>query len=78
MSLSQLSATQLAQQIKNKSVSCREVTDDFLERIEQVEDRVKSFVTVLPEEARRRADILDSRLAHGEDIGPLGRRSCRG
>lgn len=72
MSLIQISAYQLAQQIKNKQVSCREVIDDFLARIDAVEDRVKSFVTVLPDEARKRADALDKRLASGEDIGPLG------
>ncbi len=72
MSLFQLSAHQIAQQIKTKSLSCREVTDAFLERIEFVEDRVQSFVTVTAEEARRRADSLDRRLAQGEDIGPLG------
>jgi aspartyl-tRNA(Asn)/glutamyl-tRNA(Gln) amidotransferase subunit A len=72
MSLTQLTAYQLAQQIKTKRISCREVTDEFLDRIEKVEDRVKAFVTVLPDEARRRADSLDRRLASGEDIGPLG------
>ena len=72
MTLHQLSATQIAQQIRNKTVSCREVTEAFLERIESVEERVKSFVTVTAEEARRRADSLDGRLAQGEDIGPLG------
>jgi aspartyl-tRNA(Asn)/glutamyl-tRNA(Gln) amidotransferase subunit A len=72
MALFEFSAYQLAQQIKNKKTSCREVVDEFLQRIDDVEERVKSFVTVLPEEARRRADLLDHRLAQGEDIGPLG------
>lgn len=72
MSLIELSAYQLAQQIKQKNFSCREVTDEFLRRIETVEDRVKAFVTVLPEEARKRADALDRRVASGEDIGALG------
>jgi aspartyl-tRNA(Asn)/glutamyl-tRNA(Gln) amidotransferase subunit A len=72
MALFEFSAYQLSQQIKNKKTSCREVVDEFLERITDVEERVKSFVTVLPEEARRRADLLDHRLAQGEDIGPLG------
>jgi aspartyl-tRNA(Asn)/glutamyl-tRNA(Gln) amidotransferase subunit A len=72
MSLIHFSAYQLAQQIKSKKVSCREVTDEFLTRIDAVEDRVKSFVTVTADEARRRADALDRHLAAGEDIGPLG------
>jgi aspartyl-tRNA(Asn)/glutamyl-tRNA(Gln) amidotransferase subunit A len=72
MSLIEFSAYQLAQQIKQKKLSCREVTDEFLRRIEQVEERVKAFVTVLPDEARKRADALDRRVASGEDIGALG------
>jgi len=72
MSLTNFSAAQLAQKIKSKQVSCREVTDEFLSRIESVEPQVKAFVTVTADEARRRADSLDSRIAAGEDIGPLG------
>ena len=48
------------------------MTDAFLARIEEVESRVQSFVTVTDEDARIRADELDARLARGEDIGPLG------
>jgi len=72
MSFIELTAHQLAAQIKSKRVSCREVADEFLHHIEAVENDVKAFVTVLPEEARRRADALDRRVASGEDIGPLG------
>src|SRR5688572_19680477 len=72
MALHALAAHQLAAQIKSKKLSCREVVDDFLERIDSVEPRVKAFVTVLHEEARKRATSLDGRIAAGEDIGPLG------
>src|SRR5690348_6802375 len=72
MALTDLSAQQLAQQIKNRQFSCREVTDEFLQRIEDVEESVRAFVTVLPEEARRRADSLDKRIKNGEDVGLLG------
>jgi aspartyl-tRNA(Asn)/glutamyl-tRNA(Gln) amidotransferase subunit A len=72
MALIELSAHQLAQQIKNGKFSCREVADEFLLRVAEVEEKVKAFVTVLPDDARRRADSLDKRLKSGEDIGPLG------
>ena len=70
--ITDLSAAQIAAQIRNKELSCREVTAAFLRRIEQVEPHVQSFVTVLPTEALQRAEKLDMRLAAGEDIGPLG------
>src|SRR5687768_6663293 len=72
MPLTELTAFQIAAQVKAKKISCREVTDDFLERIEAVEPRVQSFVTVTAEQARQRADALDKRIAGGEDIGALG------
>lgn len=71
MPLTKLSAAQLLQQIKQKQLTCREVTDAFLTRIENVEDQVKAFVTVTADEARRRADALDKRIAAGEDVGVL-------
>lgn len=71
MSLTDLTASQLVQGIKSKKMSCEEVTEEFLHHIEEVEDRVKAFVTVLPEEARRRAVSLDKRIAGGEDVGLL-------
>jgi aspartyl-tRNA(Asn)/glutamyl-tRNA(Gln) amidotransferase subunit A len=72
MSLTELSAAQIAARIQSKQVSCREVTDEFLARIETLEPKVSAFVTVTGDEARKRADSLDRRLAAGEDIGPLG------
>ncbi len=72
MSLTELSAFQIAAQVKARAVSCREVVDEFLARISSVEDRVKAFVTLTPDEARKRAAALDRHLASGEDIGPLG------
>jgi aspartyl-tRNA(Asn)/glutamyl-tRNA(Gln) amidotransferase subunit A len=72
MSLTKLSAFQIAAQVKSKSISCREVADEFLTRADAVEPRVQAFVTRTSEEALKRADSLDRRLAGGEDIGPLG------
>jgi len=67
-----MTAWQLAEGIRRKKMSCREVTDEFLNRIESVDSKVRAFVTVTGDEARRRADSLDKRLAAGEDIGALG------
>jgi len=72
MSFYQFTAEQLSAQIRAKKISCREVTDAFLERIEAVEPQVHAYVSVLQTEARQRADALDKRLAAGDDIGPLG------
>ena len=70
--ITDLSAAQIAAQIKNKELSCREVTAAFLARTEQLEPSVNAFVTVLAQQAIKRAEKLDMRMAAGEDIGPLG------
>ena len=70
--ITDLSAAQLAAQIQSKTLSCREVTDAFLSRIEALEPQVSAFVTVTADAARARADRLDAKLAAGENIGPLG------
>lgn len=71
MALTELTAFQLAHQIKTGKISARETVDEFLSHIEDVEPKVKAFVTVLPEEARRRADSIDRRIKNGDDVGPL-------
>lgn len=70
--MTDLSAIQLAQKIRDKELSCREVTDAFLARIEATEPDISAFVTVTTDEARAHADQLDQKLARGETIGPLG------
>ena len=70
--ITDLSAAQIAAQIQAKTLSCREVTDAFLARIERLEPQVQAFVTVTADAARARAHALDKRLAAGELIGPLG------
>jgi len=72
MSLTHQSAAQIAKQIQSKEVSCREVTDAFLSRIQSTEEQLHAFVSVTGELARARADELDERLSKGEEIGPLG------
>ena len=70
--ITDFSAAQIAAQIQSKELSCREVTDAFLARIEALEPDVRAFVTVTSEQGRARADALDAKLASGETIGPLG------
>ena len=56
--------------LSRKEVSSVELTRSCLERISQVEDRVKAFVTATPEVALRQAEDADRRIAAGEG-GPL-------
>ena len=65
-----LTVHEAQRRLSRKEVSSVELTRSCLERIHQVEDRVKAFVTVTPEVALRQAEDADRRIAAGED-GPL-------
>ena len=66
-----LPATELAQLIRARSVSCLEVMEAHLAQIERVNPRVNAIVTLLPERALAGARAADEALARGEATGPL-------
>ena len=63
-----LSLSQLADQVKNASLTARQLTDEALARIERGAG-LGAFVSVDAEGARRQADAIDAR--RGEGLGPL-------
>ncbi|MCX7746750.1 MAG: Asp-tRNA(Asn)/Glu-tRNA(Gln) amidotransferase subunit GatA [Clostridia bacterium] len=71
MELYELTAHQLSDMLKNKKVSAVELTEALIGRIEQVEDKVGSFVTVAKEEALKRAQEVQAKIDKGEAKGPL-------
>ena len=54
-----------------RKVSSVELTDAVLRRLEQVEPRVRAFVTLTEEQSLEQARRIDTRLAAGEQIGAL-------
>ncbi|MDA2934683.1 Asp-tRNA(Asn)/Glu-tRNA(Gln) amidotransferase subunit GatA [Acidobacteria bacterium AH-259-D05] len=62
----QLSIQELRQAIARKESSVTEVVRSFLDRIDQQEERIQSFLTVDPESALAQAQELDEKLAAGE------------
>lgn len=71
MDIYQLTAHEIRDMIKEKKISSKEATQSALDRIEKVEDKVESFVTVLADEALAQAETVDKKIAAGEDAGPL-------
>ena len=65
------SAVEMVRLVGAGEVSSRELVDLHLERIERLDGRLNAVVTVDEAGARRRADDLDRRLAHGGPVGPL-------
>ena len=66
-----LSATELAKRIRRREVSCREVMEAHLARIDHINPRVNAIVTLLAERGREQAIQADEALTRGKDVGPL-------
>lgn len=62
---------ELAKLIRQRQVTCLELTDLALARLEEHGPTLECVVTLLPERARERARELDRMLDRGEYLGPL-------
>lgn len=65
------SATTLAESIRTGARSAREVLEETLHRIEQVNPRLNALVMARFEDARREADAADGARRRGDRLGPL-------
>ncbi|MEM7097510.1 MAG: amidase [Pseudomonadota bacterium] len=65
------SATEIAQKIRNKEVSCVEVLQMYLERIDQYNKDLNAIVVDLREQALAQAEQMDAAVAAGDAVGPL-------
>ena len=66
-----LSACQLADRIRWKAVSAREVAQAALDRLDAVNPMLNAVVEHRPDEVLAQADAIDKRIARGEDVGSL-------
>jgi aspartyl-tRNA(Asn)/glutamyl-tRNA(Gln) amidotransferase subunit A len=70
LELFELTAHELSEKIQSKEISAREVTQSVLDRVESVEPRVMSYVTVTRDQALAQADVVDAKIAAGETVSP--------
>lgn len=66
-----LGAVELAQAIRSRQASAREVTQSVLDRIADTNPRINALTSVFPEEALAAADAADAAVERGEVLGPL-------
>ncbi|MEV8221897.1 Asp-tRNA(Asn)/Glu-tRNA(Gln) amidotransferase subunit GatA [Dietzia maris] len=69
--LTTATAAELAGRIAAREVSSEEVTRAHLDRIDEVDGEINAFLHVGADEALRAAQDVDTRLAAGEELGPL-------
>src|SRR5256712_11608168 len=63
--------TQLSQWIEPRKLSSERLTNIYLSRIERLDGRVRSVITVTKDHALRRAKAADAEIAAGQYRGPL-------
>jgi amidase len=64
-------ATELADTIRRREISSRELLDHYLARVERINPQLNAIVTLDIDRAQKRAEEADSALARGENWGPL-------
>ncbi|MGE0879231.1 MAG: Asp-tRNA(Asn)/Glu-tRNA(Gln) amidotransferase subunit GatA [Acidimicrobiia bacterium] len=69
--MSSSTAIEIANAVRAKERSAREVVDEHLAAIAAREADIHAFNLVLTDEARAAADAIDARIAKGDDVGPL-------
>src|SRR3569623_426820 len=65
------SATDIAKAIRAGEVSCAEVIESNLSRIDAVNPVLNAIVDYFPDEARAAAKLADEAVARGDELGPL-------
>ena len=72
MDLYSLSLKDIAQKIKSKQVTIKEVLDSVYSRIDEKEEVLGAYVTLTKEAAYKKGEELQKKLDAGEAIGALG------
>jgi aspartyl-tRNA(Asn)/glutamyl-tRNA(Gln) amidotransferase subunit A len=71
LDISNLTIKHLSRLIASREVSCLEVVDATIERIEKLNPMLNAFITILDQSARREAKHADSLIKQGKYLGPL-------
>src|SRR5690606_39249549 len=69
--LTWMPAWRMREMIGSKDISPVEVTEHFLNRIEEVGDKLKAFMTVDHKGARAQAKAAEKAVLAGDPLGPL-------
>ena len=67
----EMTATEVSEGIRNRDFSAEEYLSSILERIERIDEKIHAFVTVVKDEAMKRAEETDRKAQKGEKLGCL-------
>lgn len=66
-----LNIEQAGAALRQRRISCAELTEEALRKVDELNPKLNAFITLTAESARARALALDVELARGQDRGPL-------
>ena len=69
--LAYLSASELVERIRGKSISPVEITTQVLQRAEASQPVLNAFITICADEAMTAAKAAEDKVMRGEELGPL-------
>ena len=71
LDISNLTIKHLSKLIASREISCSEVVDATIERIQKLNPTLNAFITILDESAKREAKHADLLIKQGKYLGPL-------
>lgn len=71
LSINYLSATEIAEKIRNKEITSRQIVEAFLSQIKKRNSAINAVVVMNEADALQQADRADQMLARGESLGAL-------
>ena len=69
MEITELTVHELQEKLKNKELSIKDITKAYTDRIKEKEKDVQAFVTVLTEDATKKAEEMQEKIDKGEVKG---------
>lgn len=71
MSPNEMRAVELAEKITKKEIKAAEVAEAVFRRIQEVDGQINAYISVLQEDAMKKAREIDERISKGESVGLL-------
>lgn len=72
MQIEKMTIDEIQKGYKQKKFTVKEIVKAYIDRIQELDNNINSFITLCEEEALKEAEELDEKLEKGESIGFLG------
>ena len=66
MNITELTVHELQEKIKNKELTVTEITNAYIDRINEKEKDVNAFITLLTDDASKKAKEIEEKINNGE------------